>query len=334
VGAIKGRKGWEQVRVVRVSRFGGPEVLSVEKASGGLPGEGEALVRVEFAGVNFIDVYHREGLYPSDLPLSLGLEGAGVVQETGLGVTGFSPGDRVAWTGLRGSYADEVVAPADRLVPLPAEVSLEQGAAAMLQGMTAHYLSHESYALTASDTCLVHAAAGGVGMLLCQMAKRAGARVIGTVSTEEKELRARSAGADEVIRYTEQDVVTEVERLTQGRGVQVVYDGVGKDTFYADLDSLALHGYLILFGQASGPVGPVDPQILNTKGSLYLQRPSLFHYMGTTEELQRRAGEVLRWVASGELEIRISSVFPLAEVAEAHRALEGRKTSGKVLLQS
>jgi NADPH2:quinone reductase len=247
-------------------------------------------------------------------------------------VTTVRPGERVAWTGIPGSYATHNAVPADRLVTLPAGVDSRSGAAAMLQGMTAHYLAHASYPLKPGDTCLVHAAAGGVGLLLCQMAKRAGARVIGTVSTEAKAKLAREAGADEVILYTKQDFEAETKRLTGGKGLQVVYDAVGKDTFDKSLNCLAMRGYMVLYGAASGPVAPLDPQVLNAKGSLFLTRPSLFHYIATRDDLVRRAGEVLGWIQKGELKLRIGATFPLAEAAQAHRDLEGRKTTGKVLL--
>jgi NADPH2:quinone reductase len=320
------------MRAIRVPQYGGPEVMRLEELPTPTPGEGQALVRLEAAGVNFIDVYQRSGLYKGALPVPLGLEGAGTVEAVGPGVTTVRPGDRVAWTGVPGSYATHNVVPADRLVTLPAGLDARAGAAAMLQGMTAHYLAHTTYPLKPGDACLVHAAAGGVGLLLCQMARRAGARVIGTVSTEEKARLAREAGAHDVILYTQQDFGAEVKRLTGGTGVQVVYDSVGRDTFDKGLDCLAPRGYMVLYGQSSGPVAPVDPQVLNAKGSLFLTRPSLFHYTATREELLYRAGEVLGWVRSGQLRLRIGATFPLAEAAQAHRDLEGRRTTGKVLL--
>jgi NADPH2:quinone reductase len=296
------------------------------------PGDGQALVRIEAAGVNFIDVYQRTGLYKNPLPYGLGLEGAGVVEAVGSGVTTVRVGDRVAWTGIPGSYATHNVVPADKLVTLPAGVDARAGASAMLQGMTAHYLAHSTYPLKAGDTCVVHAAAGGVGLLLCQMAKRAGARVIGTVSTEEKAKLAREAGAHDVILYTRQDFEAEVKRLTGGKGVQVIYDSVGKDTFEKGFNCLATRGYMVLYGASSGPVAPLDPQALNAKGSLFLTRPSLFHYTATREDLAKRAGDVLGWIQKGELKLRIGATFPLAEAAKAHQDLEGRRTTGKVLL--
>jgi NADPH2:quinone reductase len=320
------------MRAIRVHEFGGPEAMKLEELPTPKPGEGQALVRIEAAGLNYIDVYQRGGAYKNPLPYSLGLEGAGVAEAVGAGVTTVRVGDRVAWTGVPGSYATHNVVPADRLVALPAGVDSRAGAAAMLQGMTAHYLAHSTYPLKPGDACLVHAAAGGVGLLLCQMAKRAGARVIGTVSTEDKAKLAREAGAHDVILYSRQDFEAEVKRLTGGKGLQVVYDAVGRDTFEKSLNCLAPRGYMVLYGAASGPVAPLDPQVLNNKGSLYLTRPSLFHYIATRDDLMRRAGEVLGWIQKGELKLRIGATFPLAEAAQAHRDLEGRRTTGKVLL--
>ncbi len=320
------------MRAIRVHEFGGPEAMRLDELPAPKPGEGQALVRIEAAGVNFIDVYQRTGLYKNALPYSLGLEGAGVVEAVGGGVTTVHVGDRVAWTGIPGSYATHNVVPADKLVALPAGVDARAGASAMLQGMTAHYLAHSTYPLKRGDTCLVHAAAGGVGLLLCQMAKHAGARVIGTVSTEEKAKLAREAGADEIIFYTRQDLEAEVKRLTGGKGLQVIYDSVGKDTFEKGFNCLAQRGYMVLYGASSGPVAPLDPQILNAKGSLFLTRPSLFHYTATRDDLVKRAGEVLGWIQKGQLKLRIGATFPLAEAAQAHRDLEGRRTTGKVLL--
>jgi len=308
------------------------------------PGPGEALVRVEAAGVNFIDVYHRKGLYPGPMPLGIGLEGAGVVEAVGPGTRdrgagegpgdgrAVRPGDRVTWTGVAGSYATHVVAPVDRLVPLPDAMRSIDAAAAMLQGMTAHYLTRSTVPLREGDRCLVHAAAGGVGLLLCQMARRLGARVIGTVGTEEKARLAREAGAAEVVLYRVEDFVEATRRWTDGEGVRVVYDAVGADTFARSLDSLAPRGTLVLYGQSSGPVPPFDPQVLNRKGSLFLTRPSLFHYVATREALLARAGDVLGDVASGALRLRVDRTLPLARAAEAHHALEGRETSGKIVL--
>jgi NADPH:quinone reductase len=321
------------MKAIRVHQPGGPEAMTYEDVADPEPGEGEAVVRVEAAGVNFIDVYFREGLYKSpSLPFTLGQEGAGVVAAIGPGVDGIAVGDRVAYTGVRGSYAEKAAVPADRLVRLPDGVSTRQGAAAMLQGMTAHYLACSTYPLQAGDVCLVHAAAGGVGQLLCQIAKIRGARVIGTTSTREKARIAREAGADEVILYTEQDFAAETRRLTGGQGVRVVYDGVGRSTFEGSLDSLTARGMMVLFGQSSGPVEPFAPQLLNAKGSLYLTRPSLHHYIHDREELAWRARDVLGWIAEGRLRLSVGLELPLAEAAEAHRALEGRRTTGKVLL--
>ena len=320
------------MRAIRIHEFGGPDAMKLEELPTPKPGDGQALVRIEAAGLNFIDVYQRTGAYKNALPYSLGLEGAGVVEAVGHGVTTVRAGDHVAWTGVPGSYATHNVVPADRLVTLPAGVDARSGAAAMLQGMTAHYLAHSTYPLKHGDACLVHAAAGGVGLLLCQMARRAGARVIGTVSTEEKAKLAREAGAHDVILYSHHDFEAEVKRLTGGKGLQVIYDAVGRDTFEKGLNCLAPRGYMVLYGAASGPVAPLDPQVLNAKGSLFLTRPSLFHYIASRDDLVKRAGEVLGWIQKGELKLRIGATFPLAQAAQAHRDLEGRRTTGKVLL--
>jgi NADPH2:quinone reductase len=320
------------MKAIRVHEFGGPEVMRLENVPDPRPGPGEALVRLDAAGVNFIDVYFRKGLYKTTLPFTPGSEGAGTVIEVGAGVTEVRLGDRVASTNFAGSYAELALAPAGRLVVLPEGLKSRAGAAAMLQGMTAHYLTTSTYVLKAGDRCLVHAAAGGAGLLLCQMARRRGAFVIGTTSSEEKAELARSAGANEVILYTKQDFVAEVKRITAGAGVQVVYDSVGATTFLKGFDCLAPRGLMALFGQSSGPAAPLDPQLLNHKGSLYLTRPTLAHYVATTEELRRRAGDVLGWVRDGSLRLRIDREVPLAHAAEAHRALEGRRTTGKVLL--
>ncbi|PYO77744.1 MAG: NADPH:quinone reductase [Gemmatimonadetes bacterium] len=303
------------MKAIRVHRWGGPEVLQLEEVPAPTPGPGQVVVRVEAAGINFIDVYQRTGHYKTPLPFTPGQEAAGTVTAVGAGVTAPRVGDRVAYTGVLGAYAEYAVVPADRVVALPDAVSAEQGAAAMLQGMTAHYLATSTYPLKPGDACLVHAAAGGVGLLLCQIAKARGARVIGTVSTREKAALARDAGADDVILYTEQDFEVEVKRLA----------GAG-------LNCLQPRGMMVLFGQSSGPVGPFDPQVLNQKGSLYLTRPTVANYIATRAELLARAGDVLAWVHHGKLKLRIAHTFPLAEAAEAHRQLEGRKTTGKVLL--
>jgi NADPH2:quinone reductase len=297
-----------------------------------LPKPGEALVRIEAVGVNFIDVYHRTGLYPLPLPFTPGSEAAGTVESVGADVPDIAVGDHVAYAMGAGSYAEYASVPASRLVKMPEGIDARRAAAAMLQGMTAHYLVNSTYELKSGDTALVHAAAGGVGLLLIQMAKRKGAHVLGTVSTEEKAEIARNAGADEVIIYTEQDFQEEVLRLTAGRGVEVVYDSVGVTTFLKSLGSLAPRGMLALFGQSSGSVPAFDPALLAQKGSLYLTRPSLAQYTATREELLWRAGDVLTSISAGELTLRIEKTFPLSEAAEAHRQLEGRATTGKILL--
>ncbi len=321
------------MRAVRVHQPGGPEVLRYEELPTPEPKAGEALVELEASGVNFIDVYKRAGLYKLPLPATLGEEGAGRVVAVADGVSDVRVGDRVAWAGVLGSYAEFALVPAARLVSLPSEISATQAAALMLQGMTAHYLACSTYALRPGDRCLVHAAAGGVGLLLVQIAKKRGARVIATVGSEEKGELAREAGADGVILYTRQDFVAETKRLTDGRGVHVVYDSVGRSTFLPGLDVLVPRGTMVLFGQSSGPVAPLDPQLLNQKGSLYLTRPTLHHYTSSREELLWRAREIFTWVASAELTLRIGAEYPLRAAAEAHRALEGRRTTGKVLLR-
>jgi len=320
------------MKAIQVKNPGGPEALAVVEMPVPPAGPGEALVRVAASGVNFIDVYFRIGLYKAPLPISLGNEAAGTVEAVGPGVTALQPGDRVAYAMHRGSYAEYVVVPAWQLVKIPEGLDFQHAAAVMLQGMTAHYLTHSTYALKSGDTCLVHAAAGGAGGLIVQMAKMRGARVFGTVSTKDKERIAREAGADEVILYTQQDFEAEVKRLTGGRGVDVVYDSVGASTFEKSLGSLRPRGLMTLFGQSSGPVPPFDPSILNAKGSLFLTRPSLNHHAASREELEWRASDVLGWVASGQLKLRIDRTYPLAAAAQAHRDLEGRKTAGKLLL--
>jgi len=320
------------VKAIRVHSPGGPEALRYEDVPQPSPAAGDVLVKVEAAGVNYIDVYQRTGMYKVATPFTLGQEAAGVVTAVGPGVSDPKPGDRVAYTSILGAYAEYAVVPADRVVVLPDGVTTRQAAAAMVQGMTAHYLACTTYPLKAGDTCLVHAAAGGVGLLLCQIASRRGARVIGTVSTREKAALARDAGARDVILYTEQDFEAEAKRLTNGLGLQVVYDSVGKTTFEKGLNCLARRGMMVLYGQSSGPVGSFDPQVQNQKGSLFLTRPTIAHYIATRAELVARAGEVLAWVKSGTLKLRIEHEFSLAEAAEAHRALEARKTTGKLLL--
>ncbi len=321
-----------RMKAIQVSQVGGPEVLTLVDAPVPNPKPNEALVQVEAAGVNFIDVYFREGRYPAPLPFINGQEGAGLVVAVGSDVTTLRLGDRVAYTGSLGSYADYAAVPADRLVKLQDELDFNQAAAAMLQGMTAHYLSHSTYPIKSGDTVLIHAAAGGVGALLVQMAKQLGARVIATAGSEAKAALARDAGADEVIIYTEQDFETETRRLTDGQGVHVVYDGVGKDTFAKGLKVLRPRGYLVLFGGASGAVPPFDLLELTKHGSLFVTRPSLQHYVATREELEQRANDVLQMVVRGELKLRIHKTYPLGEAETAHRDLEGRKTTGKLLL--
>jgi NADPH2:quinone reductase len=320
------------MKAIQVKETGGPEKMELVDLPVPVAGPGQALVKIAASGVNFIDVYFRVGLYKAELPAALGVEAAGTVEAVGSGVTDVAAGDRVAYAMARGSYAQYAVVPAAQLVKLPEGMELQTAAAAMLQGMTAHYLTHSTFVLKAGDTCLIHAAAGGAGLLLVQMAHRVGARVIGTVSTEAKAALAKQAGADEIILYTQQDFEVEVKRLTGGRGVDVVYDSVGATTFDKSLSSLRPRGMMALFGQSSGAVPPFDPNILNGKGSLFLTRPSLAHHCLTREELLWRAGDVLGWVSSGELKIRVDRAYPLAEAAEAHRALEGRHTSGKLLL--
>jgi NADPH2:quinone reductase len=320
------------MKAIRVDATGEPDVLCLHQIPEPKPAAGEALVKLEAIGVNFIEVYQRKGLYALPRPFTPGAEGAGVVVAVGDGVSAVRVGDRVASQELRGAYAELAVAAAERLVRVPDGIALPTAAAAMLQGMTAHYLATSTYSLSRGDWCLVHAAAGGVGLLLCQIAARRGARVIGTVSTAEKEALARGAGAHEIIRYTEQDFVSEVRRLTDGRGVRVVYDSVGRTTFDGSLDCLAPRGIIVLFGQSSGPVGPFDPQILNRKGSLFLTRPTLGHYVASRDELAQRAGDILGWIGDGSLQVRIDRSVPLERAADAHRALESRATMGKVLL--
>jgi NADPH:quinone reductase len=320
------------VRAIRVHATGGPEVLRLEDVPVPVPAAGQIVIRVEAAGVNFIDVYHRKGLYPVALPFILGREAAGVVERVGEGVSTCRPGDRVASESLVGGYAEYALATAERVVPLPREVSSRVGAAVILQGLTAHFLATSTYQLRPGDTCLVHAAAGGVGLLLCQIASRLGARVIGTVSTVEKARLALEAGAHEVILYTRDDFQVETRRITGGAGVQVVYDSVGRTTFLKSLDCLAPRGMMVLCGQSSGPVEAFDPQLLNRKGSLFLTRPTLAHYVLTRADLLQRAGELLGWVADRSLAVRIGLELPLAAAAEAHAELEARRTTGKVLL--
>jgi NADPH2:quinone reductase len=320
------------MKAIRVEEYGGADKLLYVDVEQPALKAGEALVRVEASGVNYIDIYHRTGLYPLPLPFTPGSEAAGTVEAVGAGVSEIRVGDRVAYASALGSYAEYATVPAARLVKVPDGLDTQTAAAAMLQGMTAHYLVTSTYALKRGETALVHAAAGGVGLLLIQMAKRIGARVFGTVSNEAKAALAREAGADEVFIYTEQDFQEETRRATGGAGVAVVYDSVGRTTYLKSLDSLAPRGLLALFGQSSGTVPPFDAALLAQKGSLFLTRPTLGHYTRTREELLWRAGEVLSWIGAGELRVRIERRFALAEAAEAHRQLEGRATTGKVLL--
>ncbi|HEX9388686.1 MAG TPA: quinone oxidoreductase [Anaerolineales bacterium] len=320
------------MKAVRVEQFGGLEALKVKDVPLAEPGEGEARVKIEVIGVNFLDIYQRIGRYQGSLPFTLGQEAAGIVDAVGPNVKDVKVGDRVAYASVQGSYAQYTVVPAWRLVPIPAGVDAIHAAAAMVQGMTAHYLAFSTYPLKEGDTALVHAAGGGTGQLLVQVAKICGSRVIGTVSTEEKAALAREAGADEVILYTQTDFETEVKRLTNNMGVDVVYDSVGKDTFDKSLNCLRTRGYMVLYGAASGPVPSLDPQVLNAKGSLYLTRPYIGHYTANRAELLRRVNDVFNWISTGELKIRIDKTFPLADVAEAHQYLEDRKSKGKILL--
>ncbi len=320
------------MRAILVEEYGGADNLKVVDIPKPTPGPGDVVVKIAASGVNFIDVYFRTGLYKMPLPVAIGSEAAGVVDAVGSDVKEVAPGDRVAYAMARGSYAEYAQVPAAQVVKVPDTVTLEQAAAVMLQGMTAHYLTRSTFPLKAGDTCLVHAAAGGAGALIVQMAKQLGARVFGTVSTPAKAEIARAAGADEVIFYTEQDFAAEARRLTGGRGVDVVYDGVGKTTFDKSLDSLRVRGTMVLFGASSGAVPPFDPSQLNPKGSLFLTRPSLGHYIASREELVWRAGEVLGLVASGALTVRVDATYPLERAADAHRALEGRTTTGKLLI--
>jgi NADPH2:quinone reductase len=318
-------------KAIRLHGFGDPSALQYEEVGDPTPKAGEAVVKLDAIGVNFLDVYHRIGLYPIPLPITIGQEGAGTVVSVADDVTTVKVGDRVAWTGVFGSYAQLNSVPANRLVALPAGISTRQAAAAMLQGITAHYLATSTYPLKAGDTCLVHAGAGGVGLLLTQIAKMRGARVITTVSTEDKAELSRQAGADAVVLYTQQEFDAEVKRITDGRGVQVVYDSVGKSTFEKSLASLAPRGMLVLFGQSSGKPDKIDPLILQ-KGSWFLTRPTIVHYTAERRVLEQRAGELFEWIGAGKLRLRMEHEFPLQDAAAAHRALEGRNTTGKVLL--
>jgi NADPH2:quinone reductase len=320
------------MRAIQMTQTGGPEVLVLRDLPTPEPGPGQALVRIEASGVNFIDVYQREGRYPIQLPFIPGQEAAGIVAAVGSGVTAFKPGDRVAWCHSLGTYAEFAVAPVSLLIPVPESITSRQAAASMLQGMTAHYLACSAYAIQAGDSVLIHAGAGGVGLLLIQMAKRLGAHVFTTVSTDEKAALARAAGADQPIRYTREDFAASVRELTGGKGLPVVYDSVGKTTFDGSLACLQPRGLMVLFGGSSGAVPPFDLIKLSTMGSLYITRPRLKEYIATRQELEKRASDILRWVADGTLKLRLEHTYPLADAAQAHRDLEARKTTGKVLL--
>ena len=320
------------MKAIQVQKTGGPEVLTLVDLSIPKPKANEAVVKIAASGINFIDVYFREGRYPATLPFVDGQEAAGTVTEVGSEVKSVKPGDRVAYSNVIGSYAEYAAVPAERLVQVPDKISDQQAAAAMLQGMTAHYLINTTYPLKKGETALIHAAAGGVGLLLVQMAKNIGARVIGTAGSEEKAKLARDAGADEVIIYTKQDFEAETKRLTENKGVHVVYDGVGKSTFEKGLNVLRPRGYMVLFGGASGAVSPFDLIALSQKGSLFVTRPSLVHYIATRQELEHRSSDVFNMIVAGKLKLRVGHVYKLEEVQQAHRDLEGRKTTGKILL--
>lgn len=320
------------MKAIRIYETGGPEVLRYEEMALAEPGAGEVRVKIKAAGVNFVDIYHRTGLYTLSLPATLGLEAAGVVDAVGPDVTELKVGDHVAYSSQLGAYAEYALVPVAKLAPVPPGLDLSLAAAAILQGMTAHFLTHRTYPLKSGETALIHAAAGGVGLLLVQMAKRLGATVIGTVSTEEKAELARQAGADHVILYTQTDFEAETKRLTDGQGVHVVYDSVGKTTFDKSLNVLRHFGYMVLFGQSSGPAPSLDPLILNAKGSLFLTRPSLFHYVARREDFLWHSGELFKGLLAGELTVHIDRQLPLAEAAQAQELLASRKTAGKLLL--
>lgn len=320
------------MQAIQVSEKGGPEVLKLEEVPTPQPGPGEVLIKVAAAGVNFIDIYYRTGIYPVETPYTPGDEAAGTVEAVGEGVTEFKPGDRVAHCQKMGSYAEYQTVPASKVVPVPEGVDLKEAAAVMLQGITAHYLSHSTYPVKAGETVLIHAGAGGVGQLFIQMAKMLEATVITTVSTAEKAAIARAAGADHIINYTETDFEEEVKRLTGNKKLPVVYDSVGQSTFDKSLNCLRPRGYMVLFGASSGPVPPFDPQILNRKGSLYLTRPAMGSYIATREELLERTGDIFKWLGEGKLKVKFDHTYPLAHAAQAHTDLKGRATTGKVLL--
>jgi NADPH2:quinone reductase len=321
------------MKAIQIQATGGPEVLQIAELDIPEPGPGQVLIRVEAIGVNFVEIYFRKGVYKATLPLTPGSEAAGTVESLGPGVTGFEEGDAVASVSVMGSYAEYALVPADKLIKVPSRLSPEQAAAAMLQGMTAHYLAYSTFELKAGNTALVHAGAGGVGLLLTQIAARLGAKVITTVSTKEKAELSREAGASDVILYTEQDFEAEVKRITGGKGVDVVYDSVGKTTFEQSLSCLRPRGMLVLFGASSGPVAPFDLIQLSSKGSLFVTRPTLWHYIATRAELEWRAGKILDWAATGELKLRTEHMYPLADAAQAQIEMEARKTTGKILLE-
>jgi NADPH:quinone reductase len=320
------------MKQIQITQCGGPEVMKLADAPRPSPAAGQALVKIAAAGVNFIDVYFRCGLYKADLPFTPGSEASGTVESVGPGVTVVKPGDRVAYAMARGAYSEYALVPADQLVPLPDGVDMQTAGAAMLQGMTAHYLTHSTWPVKPGDKVLVHAAAGGAGRLIAQMAKMLGAVVYGTVGTDTKAAIAKESGVDETIVYTREDFAAEIKRLTGGKGVDVIYDSVGATTFLKGLDVIRPRGMMALFGQSSGVVAPLDPNILNPKGSLFLTRPSLAHHVLTREELLWRAGDVLKWIGSGKLKLMVDKTYALADAADAHRDLEGRKTVGKLLL--
>ena len=320
------------MKAVRVNEYGGPEALSYEDIEKPVPSSKEALVKINASGINYIDTYQRSGLYQVPLPTTLGLEAAGIIEEVGDEVSRYTKGDRVAYTSVPGAYAEYATVPEEKLVKLSDGVSFNEGAAAMLQGCKAHYLCKSPYHVKERDSCLIHAAAGGVGLLLIQMVKNAGGYVIGTVSTDEKAKLAKAAGADEVILYSEQDFETEVSRITEGEGVNVVYDSVGKATFEKSINCLRKLGFMVLYGNASGPVTEFNPATLGPKGSLFLTRPTLFDYTADRASLEWRSGDVFNWISSGELNLRIEHFYPLSDAKSAHLDLEGRKTTGKIIL--
>ncbi len=320
------------MKAIRITAPGGSDVMKLEEMPTPQPGKGQLLVKLDAAGLNYVDTYQRSGLYPMQFPYTPGSEGAGTVEGLGAGVSGFAKGDKVAWTGILGSYAEYHLIPADRAVKVPKGMDTKMAAAIMLQGMTAHYLAHDTYPLKKGDWCLVHAGAGGVGLLLIQMAKMAGATVISTVSTDEKAKLAKEAGSDHVILYTQTDFAAETSKLAGTRKLDVVYDSVGKDTFEKGLDLLRPRGLMVLYGQASGPVAPFNLGLLASKGSLFLTRPTLVSYIASRQDLENRSSAVMNMVSSGKLKVRIGATFPLAQAKQSHDALEGRKTTGKVLL--